>query len=72
MGARPAKASWYALTWYTLDLHPRFDPGTLAGFKRWAYRVAKPLPDKAAPLLPMRKRSIAQRLVFLSGCDFDN
>ena len=46
MGARPAKASWYALTWYALDLHPGFDPGTLAGFKRGAYRVAKPFLDR--------------------------
>lgn len=46
MGARPAKASWYALTWYALDLHPGFDPGAAAGFKRGAYRSAAPLLDR--------------------------
>jgi hypothetical protein len=26
-GARPNKASWYAVTWQTLDSHPGYDAG---------------------------------------------
>lgn len=46
MGARPAKASWYALTWYALDLHPGFDVGAASGFKRGAYRAAALMLDR--------------------------
>lgn len=46
MGARPAKASWYALTWFALDLHPGYDLGAAAGFRRGAYRVGVPLLDR--------------------------
>lgn len=42
MGARPAKASWYALTWFALDRHPDYDPGAAAGFRRGAYRDGEP------------------------------
>lgn len=37
-GYRPNKASWYALTWYSLDPHPDFDPGTIESFRRGSYR----------------------------------
>ncbi len=37
-GGRPARASWYAATWLTLDVHPGFDPGAAAAFPRGAYR----------------------------------
>lgn len=37
-GARPSKASWYALTWYTLDRLDGYDPGAAAAFQRGAYR----------------------------------
>lgn len=43
-GHRPHKASWYALTWQTLDSHPGFDPGATAAFKRSAYLSGTPLP----------------------------
>lgn len=37
-GQRPNRASWYAVTWMTLDRHPDFDAGALEGFQRGAYR----------------------------------
>lgn len=37
-GHRPNKASWYALTWYTLDRHKGYDYGAAETFKRGAYR----------------------------------
>lgn len=37
-GHRPNKASWYAITWQTLDRLPGFDPGATAAFERGAYR----------------------------------
>lgn len=43
MGPRPAKTSWYALTWFALDRHPDHDPGVVAGFKRGAYRDSEPV-----------------------------
>jgi hypothetical protein len=43
-GARPNKASWYAITWHTLDPHPGFDMGAVHAFKRSAYRSGLPMP----------------------------
>lgn len=37
-GHRPNKASWYAVTWRTLDRHPSYGPGAAAAFDRGAYR----------------------------------
>ena len=37
-GHRPNKASWYAITWYTLDRHPGYDTGAAETFRRGAYR----------------------------------
>lgn len=37
-GHRPNKASWYAVTWRTLDRLPGYDPGAAAAFERSAYR----------------------------------
>ena len=37
MGHRPNKASWYAVTWRSLDKLPGFDPGAEASFERGAY-----------------------------------
>lgn len=42
-GHRPNKASWYAVTWQTLDRHPDFDAGAAEGFVRSAYRALVPL-----------------------------
>ena len=46
-GHRPNKASWYAITWYTLDRLPGYDVGTAESFQRGAYR-------KNASLTPSR------------------
>ncbi len=43
MGHRPNKASWYAVTWRSLDLIPGFDAGAAETFKRGAYRQNTPL-----------------------------
>lgn len=37
-GFRPNKASWYALTWNSLDSHPDYDAGVKEGFRRGMYR----------------------------------
>ena len=37
-GHRPNKASWYAVTWYSLDRLPGYDVGTAETFQRGAYR----------------------------------
>lgn len=37
-GHRPNKASWYALTWQTLDRLPGYDHGAVESFERGAYR----------------------------------
>lgn len=37
-GQRPNKASWYAVTWRTLDRHPNYDTGAVEGFVRGAYK----------------------------------
>ena len=50
MGHRPNKASWYAVTWRTLDKLPGYDAGTEKCFERGAYRNGQPL--KNAGLRP--------------------
>ncbi len=37
-GHRPNKASWYAVTWQTLDRLTGYDPGAASAFERGAYR----------------------------------
>lgn len=37
-GHRPNKASWYAVTWRTLNKSPAFDPGAAAAFVQGEYR----------------------------------
>ena len=45
-GQRPNKASWYAVTWRTLDRHQGYDHGALESFERGAYRKnAAPSPS---------------------------
>lgn len=46
MGHRPNKASWYAVTWRTLDKLPGYDAGTDQLFKRGAYQQNMPLKIK--------------------------
>lgn len=43
MGARPNKASLYALTWLALDEHPKLEI-TARQFPRGAYKLRDPLP----------------------------
>ena len=50
VGHRPNKASWYAVTWRSLDKMPGFDPGAAETFKRGAYQQSAPL--KNASLRP--------------------
>lgn len=40
MGHRPNKASWYAVTWRTLDRLPGYDEGAAQTFVRGAYQNA--------------------------------
>lgn len=42
-GHRPNRASWYAVTWRTLDPHPGYDVGVSAAFERGAYRNGAPM-----------------------------
>ena len=49
-GRRPNRASWYAVTWRTLDKIPGFDFGVERAFERGAYR--KSFPIKNASLKP--------------------
>jgi hypothetical protein len=37
-GRRPNRASWYAVTWYSLDAHRDYDEGAAESFERGAYR----------------------------------
>lgn len=41
-GHRPNKASWHALTFYTIDHHRDYDTGALETFRRSAYLDLKP------------------------------
>ena len=54
MGHRPNKASWYAVTWQSLDKLLGFDSGAADAFERSAYRKTVPAPvcAKNAPLRP--------------------
>jgi hypothetical protein len=52
MGHRPNKASWYAVTWRTLDKCKGYDFGTEVAFERGAY--LKSSPSKITPLTPSR------------------
>jgi hypothetical protein len=45
-GQRPKRASWYAVTWRTLDKLPGYDAGAVEMFKRGAYSAGVPLEPK--------------------------
>jgi len=50
-GHRPNKASWFALTWYTLDRLPGYDDDAVDGFRRGMYATTplpKPKPTREA------------------------
>ena len=46
-GHMPSTCELLALTWFALDMSPKFDPGALACFKAKAYRANTPLPMPA-------------------------
>lgn len=46
-GHMPSTCELLALTWFALDVSPKFDPEALANFKPQAYRVNTPLPVPA-------------------------
>lgn len=49
-GHRPNKASWYALTWRTLDWHTDYDAGAKETFVRGAYQLkAEPQKKSLSP-----------------------
>lgn len=50
-GGRPHWASWYALTWYSLDPSERYDSGTARKFTRGAYLYP-------SPNYPLQNRSL--------------
>lgn len=50
IGHRPNKASWYAVTWRSLDKILGYDPGAVETFKRGAYQQNMPI--KNASLVP--------------------
>ncbi len=59
-GHRPNKASWYAVTWHTLDRLEGYDHGAAKSFKRGAYRDLSPCNIKAlTPSGGVRSQSIA-------------
>ena len=51
-GQRPNKASWYAITWFSLDRHEGYDLGAVESFRRGSYRDKAPI--KNATLTPSR------------------
>lgn len=58
-GHRPNRASWYAVTWQTLDKLPGYDPGAAELFKRSAYREGGTLAFASAAPTPARQRTNA-------------
>jgi hypothetical protein len=46
-GHMPSTCELLALTWFALDVSPKFDPEALANFKAKAYRANTPLPMPA-------------------------
>lgn len=49
-GARPNRASWYAITWQSLDPHPDYDPGVTKVFARSMYQKTEALtPARGTP-----------------------
>ncbi|RSZ41156.1 hypothetical protein EJO70_14845 [Variovorax sp. 553] len=55
MGHRPNKASWYAVTWRTLDRLPGYDEGAAKAFVRGAYQNAELRPShgvEGRPIAP--------------------
>jgi hypothetical protein len=51
-GHMPSTCELLALTWFALDVLPKFDPEALACFKPKAYRVNAPLPMPVIKVKP--------------------
>ncbi len=65
-GHRPNTASWYALTWYTLDKIPGYDEGAAEGFRRGMYRTGLlPTHDAGAadPKKPTENKTLYRQTV---------
>jgi hypothetical protein len=58
-GHRPNKASWYAVTWRTLDKLPGYDTGTALCFQRGAYQKTAPLEKSLTPSHGVERPAIA-------------
>lgn len=51
-GHMPSTCELLALTWFPLDVSPKFDPEALHCFEAKAYRVHAPLPTPSPPQKP--------------------
>jgi hypothetical protein len=58
-GHRPNRASWYAVTWRTLDRHADFDAGAAATFERRAFLNCAPENASLRPSRGVEKAAIA-------------
>lgn len=57
MGYRPAKASWYAVTWRKLDKIPGYDSGTEITFEQGVYSKTAAKEKRAAPACTKPKKN---------------
>jgi hypothetical protein len=65
-GHRPNKASWWAITWQTLDGIPGYDPGAAETFRRGAYRSsvnAALIPKSGATASPIAPKTGAGKVL---------
>ena len=58
-GHRPNRASWYAVTWRTLDKLPGYDMGAALTFERGAYQQSAPLKKSLTPPHGVERTAIA-------------
>ena len=58
-GHRPNRASWYAVTWRTLDKLPGYDTGAALTFERGAYQKSAPLKKSLTPSRGVESPAIA-------------
>ena len=58
-GHRPNRASWYAVTWRTLDKLPGYDTGAALTFERGAYQKSAPLKKCLTPSHGVESPAIA-------------
>lgn len=58
-GQRPNRASWYAVTWRTLNKLPGYDTGAELTFQRGAYQKSAPLKKSLTPSNGVESSAIA-------------